>query len=112
MQQGNPMSKHDFQLAYTIKPRDPDEDEYNAAQARQRLRENIGLDTVEHIETTLLGWVQLASLSKADKSLEAERVIRERIHAELKQLRVLSSVKFYGCLMVDGLGPAIRFNIV
>ncbi|MNG31298.1 hypothetical protein D3C84_1170710 [compost metagenome] len=81
-------------------------------QARHHLRENIGLDTVEHIETTLLGLVQLASTSTPDKALEAEKLVRDRIHQELKGLRVLSKVKFYGCLMVDGLGPAIRFSIV
>ncbi|WP_410481897.1 hypothetical protein ACJ70E_11385 [Pseudomonas plecoglossicida] len=106
------MSKHEFLLAYTIKPRNPDEDEYDAAQARQHLRENIGLDTVEHIETTLLGLVQLDSVTPVDHVNEAERLIRNHIHAELKRLRVLTSVKFYGCLMVDGLGPAIRFSIV
>lgn len=105
------MSKHEFLLAYTIKPRDPQRDDYDAAQARQHLRENIGLDTVEHIETTLLGLVQLDSISTSDKALEAERLVRERIHEELKGLRVLSKVKFYGCLMVDGLGSAIRFDI-
>ncbi|CAI3801600.1 hypothetical protein GLGCALEP_02899 [Pseudomonas sp. MM221] len=106
------MSKHDFQLAYTIKPRDPGENEYDAAQARQHLREHLGLDTVEHIETTLLGWVELNSRSTSEKAIEAEKLIRERIHDELKGLRVLSKVKFHGCLMVDGLGPALRFNIV
>ncbi|MBV4491732.1 hypothetical protein [Pseudomonas oryzicola] len=105
------MSKHDFQLAYTIKPRDPERDEPDAAQARHHLRENLGLDTVEHIETTLLGLVQLESTTTDDRAREAERVVRERIHAELKRLHVLSSVKFYGSLMVSGLGPAIRIDI-
>lgn len=106
------MSEHQFLLAYTIKPRDPDADEYDAAQARQHLRENIGLVTVEHIETTLLGRVPLDSVTPVGRANEAERWIRDRIHAELKRLRVLTSVKFYGCLMVDGLGSAIRFSIV
>lgn len=48
------MSKYDFQLAYTIKPKTA-RDEDDAAKARLHLREKIGLDTVEHIETTLLG---------------------------------------------------------
>lgn len=48
------MSNFDFQLAYTIKPHTA-RDDADAAQARVHLRENLGLDTVEHIETTLLG---------------------------------------------------------
>ena len=106
------MSTHDFQLAYTSKPRDPERDEPDAAQARHHLRENLGLDTVEHIETTLLGLVQLENTTVEGRSREAERLIRERIHGELKRLHVLSSVKFYGSLMVSGLGPAIRINIL
>jgi len=106
------MSKFDFQLAYTIKPRNPDHDETDAAQARLHLREKLGLDTVEHIETTLLGMLTLKSSTLADRKREAEKLLHDYIHEALKELRVLSTVKFYGCLMVDGLGPAIRFDIL
>ncbi|WP_434518975.1 hypothetical protein [Pseudomonas sp. NFX1] len=104
------MTKHHFQLAYTINPRhEGDEDE--AASARLHLR-RIGWDTVEHIETTLLGVVHLYHATTADRIDEAEKQIRDRIHEELKSLRVLSRVRFHGCLMVDGLGQAIRFSIL
>lgn len=106
------MSKYDFQLAYTIKPNNPARDETDAAQARLHLREKIGLDTVEHIETTLLGVISLKSTTLADRKREAEKLLHDYIHEALKQLRVLSTVKFYGCLMVDGLGSAIRFDIL
>jgi hypothetical protein len=104
------MTQHNFQLAYTIKPRHPDY-ESDAAQARQHLRENVGWDTVEHIETTLLGMVTLYHSTTRDRVNEAQKYVRERIHEELKDLRVLTKVKFYGCLMVDGLGQAISFSI-
>lgn len=106
------MSKYDFQLAYTIKPNNPEHDETDAAQARLYLREKLGLDTVEHIETTLLGIITLNSATLVDRKREAEKLIHEHIYQALEQLRVLSSVKFYGCLMVDGLGSAIRFDIL
>jgi hypothetical protein len=104
------MTKHHFQLAYTINPRhDGDDDE--AARARLHLR-NIGWDTVAHIETTLLGVLQLYQGTTAARVDEAEKQIRDRIHEELKSLRVVSRVKFHGSLMVDGLGQAIYFSIV
>jgi len=106
------MSNFDFQLAYTIKPYNPARDEADAAQARLHLREKLGLDTVEHIETTLLGMVALNGPTLADRRREAKKRIHEHIHKGLEELRVLSTVKFYGCLMVDGLGPAIRFDIL
>lgn len=106
------MSKFDFQLAYTIKPHNPAYDETDAAQARLYLREKLGLDTVEHIETTLLGMVTLSTTTLADRKREAEKLVHDYIHDALKELRVLSTVKFYGCLMVDGLGPAMRFDIL
>ncbi|EKT4530886.1 hypothetical protein QEM33_003490 [Pseudomonas putida] len=106
------MSIFDFQLAYTIKPHNAPRDETDAAQARLHLREKLGLDTVEHIETTLLGMITLNGTSLADRKREAEKLVRDYIHDALKELRVLSTVKFYGCLMVDGLGPAIRFDIL
>lgn len=106
------MSKYNFQLAYTIKPNNPARDETDAAQARLHLREKMGLDTVEHIETTLLGVITLKSTTHADRKREAEKLFRNYIHEALKQLRVLSTVQFYGCLMVDGLGSAIRFDIL
>jgi len=106
------MSKYDFQLAYTIKPHNPAHDEADAAQARLHLREKLGLDTVEQIETTLLGMITLKSTTLADRKREAEKLLHDYIHEALKQLQVLSTVKFYGCLMVDGLGPAIRFQIL
>ncbi|MFK3817859.1 hypothetical protein ACI2KG_14865 [Pseudomonas sp. NPDC089407] len=106
------MSKFDFQLAYTIKPCNPERDETDAAKARLHLREDLRLDTVEHIETTLLGNVTLQSSTLADRKREAEKLVHDYIHKALKKLDVLSTVKFYGCLMVDGLGPAIRFNIL
>ncbi|MFK0268516.1 hypothetical protein [Pseudomonas asiatica] len=106
------MSKYNFQLAYTIKPNNPARDETDAAQARLHLREKIGLDTVEHIETTLLGVITLNSTTLADRRHDAKNLLHDYIHEALKQLRVLSTVKFYGCLMVDGLGAAIRFDIL
>ena len=106
------MSKFDFQLAYTVKPHKPERDETDAALARLLLRDKLGLDTVEHIETTLLGSVTLQHSTLADRKREAEKLVHDHIHNALKELRVLSTVKFYGCLMVDGLGPSIRFNIV
>ncbi|BBU45393.1 hypothetical protein PPTS312_33080 [Pseudomonas putida] len=105
------MSNFDFQLAYTIKPHTA-RDDGDAALARVHIRENLGLGTVEHIETTLLGTVELKGSTLAERKLEAEKLIHEYIHKVLKQLRVLSTVKFYGCLMVNGLGPAIRFDIL
>lgn len=104
------MTKHHFQLAYTIKPRS-DHDESAAAQARLHLRD-IGWDTLPQIETTLLGEVHLYHSTTHDRINEAERQIRERIHEQLKELKVLTRVKFYASLMVDGLGPAIRFSIL
>lgn len=106
------MSKYDFQLAYTIKPHNAAHDEADAAQARMHLRVKLGLDTVEHIETTLLGVITLKSATVADRKREAEKLLHDYIHDALKQLRVLSTVEFYGCLMVDGLGPAVRFDIL
>ncbi|MFV3289807.1 hypothetical protein ACNFBR_13770 [Pseudomonas sp. NY11955] len=106
------MSKFDFQLAYTIQPHNPARDETDAAQARLHLRSKLGLDTVEHIETTLLGMITLKSATLAERKREAEKLLHDYIHTALKQLRVLSTVEFYGCLMVDGLGPAIRFDIL
>ncbi|MCE7764051.1 hypothetical protein GQL56_15480 [Pseudomonas putida] len=106
------MSKYDFQLAYTIKPHNPAHDEADAAQARLHLREKLGLDTVEHIETTLLGVVTLKTATLADRKHEAEKLLHDYIHDALKHLRVLSTVRFHGCLMVNGLGPAIRFDIL
>lgn len=105
------MSKYDFQLAYTIKPKTA-RDEEDAAKARLHLREKIGLDTVEHIETTLLGLITLSSTTLADRRRDAEKLLHDYIHEALKHLCVLSTVKFYGCLMVDGLGSAIRFDIL
>ncbi|MFJ4457586.1 hypothetical protein ACIP1G_27385 [Pseudomonas sp. NPDC089392] len=101
------MSKYEFQLAYTLEGNEND-----AAKARSYLREKTGLETVEHIETTLLGMVTLNSTTLADRKKEAERLLHNFIHDALKELRVLSAVEFYGCLMVNGLGPAIRFNIL
>ncbi|PYB69587.1 hypothetical protein DMX11_23825 [Pseudomonas sp. LB-090624] len=106
------MSKFDFQLAYTIKPNNPARDEADAALARLHLREKLGLDTVEHIETTLLGMITLKSTTLAERKREAEKLVHDYLHDALKELRVLSTVKFYGCLMVDGLGPAMRFDIL
>jgi len=106
------MSTLNFQLAYTIKPRDPDRDDADAAMARLHLREKLGLDTVEHIETTLLGTITLKSRELTDRKREAEKLMHDYIHDALKELRVLSTVKFYGCLMVDGLGAAMRFEIL
>lgn len=105
------MTRHNFQLAYAIKPHHPD-DEADAATAAQHLRANLGWNTVEHIETTLLGVVHLYHSTTSDRLDEAERQIRERIREELKSLGLLSRVKFYGSLMVDGLGSAIRLSIV
>ncbi len=105
------MSKNHFQLAYTIKPKNA-RDEDDAAKARLHLREKIGLDTVEHIETTLLGVITLNSTTLADRRRDAEKLLHDYIHEALKDLSVLSTVKFYGCLMVDGLGSAIRFEIL
>ncbi|MGE8469466.1 hypothetical protein D3C81_888520 [compost metagenome] len=104
------MTKHHFQLAYTINPRH-DDDEDEAARARLHLRK-IGWDTVDHIETTLLGVLHLYHGTTAARVDEAEKQIRDRIHEELKSLRVVSRVKFHGSLMVDGLGQAIHFSIV
>ncbi|OUM30018.1 hypothetical protein B8W72_18080 [Pseudomonas putida] len=70
------------------------------------------LDTVEHIETTLLGVVTPKTATLADRKHEAETLLHAHIHEALKQLRVLSTVRFHGCLMVNGLGPAIRFDIL
>lgn len=106
------MSNFEFQLAYTVKPHKPERDETDAALTRLHLREKLGLDTVEHIETTLLGSITLNKSTLADRKREAEKLVHDYIHDALKELRVLSTVKFYGCLMVDGLGPAIRFNIL
>ena len=80
------MSKFDFQLAYTIKPHNAPRDETDAAQARLHLREKLGLDTVEHIETTLLGMITLNGTSLADRKREAEKLVRDYIHDALKGL--------------------------
>ena len=101
------MSKFDFQLAYTVEG-----DEADAAKARTYLREKTGLKTVQHIETTLLGVVTLEAVTLADRQKDAGRVVHAFLHDALKTLGVLSTVKFYGCLMVNGLGPAIRFNVL
>ena len=101
------MSKFEFQLAYTIEG-----DEADAAKARTYLREKAGLTTVKHIETTLLGVVTLSSTTLEDRQRDAKRLFHTFIHDAFKTLNVEKSVEFYGCVMVNGLGPAIHFNVL
>ncbi|WP_240349630.1 hypothetical protein [Pseudomonas putida] len=42
---------------------------------------------------------------------QAQELVSERIKDELRDLKVLSRIKFRGSLMVDGLGEAIGFSL-
>lgn len=103
------MALYPFQLAYTISPRG-DFDDDAARDARRRLR-SVEWETIKHIETTLLGELDLNRSTLSGRIAQAEEMVSERIKDELRDLKVLSRIKFRGSLMVDGLGAAIGFSL-
>lgn len=105
--------KHQFQLAYTISPinEDDEADKAAAEKARRRLRNNMGWQTIEDIETTLLGELRLAGGNLDEKARDAKKQIREQIREELHGAELLKRIEFQGSLMVAGLGSAIDFSL-
>lgn len=103
------MALYSFQLAYTVSPCS-DSDEDAARDARRRLR-SVEWETIKHIETTLLGELELNRSTLAGRITQAQELVSERIKHELRDLKVLSRIRFRGSLMVDGLGSAIAFSL-
>ncbi|NIE72870.1 hypothetical protein F3J44_00480 [Pantoea sp. Tr-811] len=106
------MSKsYSFQLSYTINPL-THQDEPHAEKARSHMRNKMGWDTVEHIETTLLGEVTLAPGDSETKRREARTLVRNGIRKAFKELAVDKHVAFKSSLLVSGLAPAMELNIL
>ncbi|MFK0309919.1 hypothetical protein ACIQUF_01635 [Pseudomonas sp. NPDC090233] len=105
------MSKpHEFQLSYTISPKKPS-NESDAVKARTHMREKMGWNTINNVETTLLGDINLAAGTNDEKRREASRLVRKSINDAFKALDVDGRIIFKSSLMVTGVTPAIELNI-
>lgn len=105
------MSKaHAFQLAYTINPikriHEPEADT-----ARAHMRKKMGWEPADDLQTTLLGEVELASVTQEEKRREARNLVRKQIRDAFKALYVDQLVTFTGSLMVSDLKDAIEVQI-
>ena len=72
---------------------------------------SVEWETIKHIETTLLGEIELNRSTLDGRIDEAKDLVSKRIRHELRDMQVLSRIKFRGSLMVDGLGEAIGFSL-
>ncbi len=79
--------------------------------ARRLLREIKGWETVEHVETTLVGKIRLKLNDPESKKTEAHEQVKGIIFNILKNENIDKNVIFYGCLMVDQLGENIMIEI-
>jgi hypothetical protein len=103
---------HHFQLSYSVEKRKETEASRSAViQARRLLREIEGWETIKHIETTLVGKINLESDTPNSKRREALELVRGAILDILKNEKIDNDVSFYGCLMVDKLGEYINIEI-
>ncbi|MFJ4345578.1 hypothetical protein [Pseudomonas sp. NPDC089401] len=105
------MSKsYSFQLAYTISPL-TDADEPHAEKARHHMRTKMGWETIEHLQTTLLGELSLQPGDIDAKRREARSLVRNGIRKAFRELEVDKRITFESSLFVNGLAPAMELNI-
>lgn len=103
------MSKHSFQLTYSVYPLH--ENEESADKARYLIRNIKGWRMLNKIETTLVGELYLDSLHISKKREDAEDIVDSVIRDVLHDNDVFHDVKLYASLMVDGLGEHITFKL-
>lgn len=104
--------KHHFQLTYSVQPLSDDVKEKQAAEkARRLMREKLDWQSLDNIETTLVGEVSLYDLTIKKKRHEAEQKIDDKIRDMLKEHEVFRDIRVYLSLMVSGLGEHIEFDM-
>jgi hypothetical protein len=100
------MTTYDFQLTYSISPYGEDK----STQARTLLREEIeGWNTVNGIETTLVGKIKFSCSANENKREKAQEIIEDKIRTLFNNKDVLDHSYSRFSLMVDGLGEHITF---
>lgn len=107
------MSTYDFQLTYSVSPCDSDnaDDNRAAEKARRFLRDIDGWQSLEKIETTLVGKLYLSALTVAGRRSEAEEEVDTKVRGLLKEHDIFYDVSVYMSLMVDGLGEHIELQL-
>ena len=106
------MSKHSFQLTYSVYPlHENEESKESADKARYLIRNIKGWGMLDKIETTLVGELYLDSLHISKKREDAEDIVDSVIRDVLHDNGVFQDVKLYASLMVDGLGEHITFKL-
>lgn len=103
---------YDFQITYSVHPRgDSQKAEKAAASVRRILREIPGWETVDDIETVLVGVLNISANTKESRRKEAEGIVEKKIQTLVDELDVYSDVWVYVSLMVDQLGSHIKFRV-
>ena len=107
------MSKYNFQLTYSVHPRDHEDIEHkrSADKARRLFKDISNWQVIDKIETTLVGELHLLEQTLANKRSEAQTAVITIIRNLIKEHDIYYSVDVYMSLMVSGLGEHIEFNI-
>lgn len=101
---------HYYQLTYSVKPRVED-GELAAQRVRKAMKDDGDWDSLQNIETTVVGVLTLAEKKEDEKREEAKEVISERIKDIMESSEAYHDVNVYASLMVDQLGPHIEFKV-
>lgn len=107
------MSRHHFQLTYSIKHYK--ETEKSFAMAKQ-VRDKIartdfpGWSKIENVETTFKGLLTLYKMTNSEKREEAEALVKNAFSEIMSELDATFEVWAHCSLMVGDLGESIEFS--
>lgn len=106
------MTIYNFQLSYSISPYGTsNEKDRKAAEARKIIKEIEGWESVNNIETTLVGTIDLYGTSREDKRNKGLNEVKGEIEALFERENVLDFTHSHFSLMIDGLGEHITFSM-
>ncbi|MEC7120175.1 MAG: hypothetical protein VXW65_09780 [Pseudomonadota bacterium] len=104
------MKKCPFQLTYAVCP-NGDDKQHAADKARQRISAIEDWRVVVNLEATLVGSLEIASMTSQEKRHEAESYVYRKIKDALQESELFYDVRVWASLMVDGLGEPIQINL-
>jgi hypothetical protein len=106
------MATYDFQLTYSISPfGDSVNKESKAKEARRLIKKIDGWESVDEIETTLVGKISFSAIGDNEKRKKGQSIIENEIRTLFRSEDVLNDTRSYFSLMIDGLGKHIEFNM-
>ncbi|PSU42141.1 hypothetical protein C9J12_29145 [Photobacterium frigidiphilum] len=106
------MTIYNFQLTYSISPYGNSSNKENKAAEARRLIKNIaGWESVDEIETTLVGEISFIATGNSEKRKKGQSIVEDKVRTLFEREEVLDHTHSYFSLMIDGLGKHIEFSM-